>query len=73
MLAGNTAGDFIESSKYISPSCQSCNAFPLCKGGCRRDREPFICGKPALNRHCPGLKVFFEYAAPKLKTLAGML
>ena len=62
---------FAQSSKHVDPNCLVCRWQPLCRGGCRRDREPFIDGHPALNRLCFGYQAFFEYAYERLEQLAG--
>jgi uncharacterized protein len=62
--------EFVESSKHIDPECPNCKWYSLCRGGCRRNREPFIDGKPALNYFCSSYKEFFEYAVPKLYEIA---
>jgi len=65
-----TARRFVESSRSIDPECVSCFAFPLCRGGCRRDREPFVDGKPARNRYCSAFKDFFRYAGERIMEMA---
>jgi uncharacterized protein len=67
-----TARRFVEVSKYIDPACKNCVWAKLCWGGCRRNREPFISGKPALNYYCSSYKSFFEYSAKRLHRLAVM-
>ena len=64
---------FVEVSKYISPECKSCKWFYLCKGGCRRWREPFINKKPRLNILCSAYQEFFEYAEDRLIKIANQL
>lgn len=64
---------FIEDSKHVDPKCRECKWLNLCRGGCRRSREPFVEGKPALNYYCPSYMEFFEYAAPKMQKIATML
>ena len=61
---------FVEVSMPVDPECEVCRWHNLCRGGCRRSREPFVDGRPALNYFCPAYKEFFEYAAPKLQQLA---
>ncbi len=58
---------FVEASKPIDPECLECKWMNLCKGGCRRYREPFTEGLPQLNYYCQSYKEFFEYAAPRLQ------
>ncbi len=57
-------------SYYISPECRKCSWLYLCRGGCRRDREPFKDGIPEKNRWCSSFKMFFEYAYPRMCKLA---
>ena len=43
---------FIAASQHIREECRSCRWGYLCRGGCRRHREPFADGLPGLNRFC---------------------
>ena len=63
---------FVEISKHIDPACRTCSFYSLCRGGCRRSREPFVDGSPALNYYCSSYKAFFEYAGSRLKEIAFM-
>lgn len=68
----DVAKRFNEISKYVHPICRECNCFALCKGGCRRNREPFQGGKPNLNYYCTSYREFFSYAGNRLYELAHM-
>lgn len=68
----DTCNKFIDVSKHVDPQCKECKWINLCRGGCRRSREPFVDGKPSLNYFCPSYKEFFEYASPKLQHLASL-
>jgi uncharacterized protein len=70
MIQGDRACSFIRVSEYVDPECRACFAFPLCRGGCRRDREPFVDGKPVLNRYCAAYKDFFTYAGERIMAMA---
>ena len=61
---------FIELSRPMAQPCGACKWRPLCRGGCRRDREPMVNGQLSLNYFCPAYKGFFEYAYPRLEHLA---
>jgi len=73
LLNSNNSKRFVEVSKYISPECKQCKWFYLCKGGCRRWREPFINKKPRLNILCSAYQEFFEYAEDRLIKIANQL
>lgn len=68
----DTAKRFVKVSKHVEPKCQECRWFSLCRGGCRRTREPFEGGKPILNYYCPSFTEFFEYAAPRMQKIASL-
>ena len=61
---------FIEQSRPLASECASCQWRPLCRGGCRRDREPMIDDQLSLNYFCPAYKGFFAYAYPRLAHIA---
>lgn len=61
---------FIESSRSVDAKCKTCRFFPICRGGCRRYREPFVDGSYRLNCFCEAYRDFFEAALPRLQRLA---
>lgn len=63
---------FFEVSEHVDPECRECRWFALCRGGCRRDREPVNDGKPALNCYCRSFKEFFDYAGERLHRVASI-
>ena len=72
MLASRTAGRFIaESARH--PACGRCRWFALCRGGCKRDREPLVEGVPSANRFCEAYKDFFAYSHERFGRLAHMI
>lgn len=70
LLASERAKQFIEMSTHVNDECRQCKWGTLCRGGCRRLREPFIDGKPSLNYLCQSYMEFFDYAVSKLQHLA---
>jgi len=63
---------FIEMSKPITSQCRECTWFDICRGGCRRDREPFIDGQAGKNYYCNSYKEFFEYSEKRFRQVAAM-
>lgn len=57
---------FTEKSLKVEEACKECRFFPLCRGGCRRDREDFSSGELGLTYLCPAYKRFFSYAWERL-------
>lgn len=64
---------FIEESMNIDEKCSNCKYFPLCRGGCKRYREPFENGKYQLNSFCKSYEMFFEHCGERLVGLAKRL
>ncbi len=60
MLASQTAQKFIEASLYVPEECKSCRWYPLCRNGCRRERELLPDGKIGKTRWCGAYRRFFE-------------
>lgn len=61
---------FREESIPLPETCRQCRWLALCRGGCKRDREPVVNGAPALNRLCESNRMFFEARYPQLRALA---
>lgn len=64
--------EFIDMSRPVAEKCKSCRYLPLCRGGCRRDREPELDGEMSLNYFCESFKQFYGHAIPRLERLAAM-
>jgi uncharacterized protein len=72
-LRNSDAGQkFIEQSLPVDPACRECKWFSLCRGGCRRDREPFLDGKPGVNYYCSSYREFFDYSEKRFWQVAAM-
>ncbi|MCL2531352.1 MAG: SPASM domain-containing protein [Oscillospiraceae bacterium] len=59
---------FIEQSAQQHPDCLACPWHPLCRGGCRRDRDIFT-AQLGKNVYCQAMQGFFAYAWPRLAAL----
>jgi uncharacterized protein len=72
LLNIDTAKKFVQVSLHVDDKCKACKWFNICRGGCRRSREPFKDGLPVLNYYCKSYYEFFEYAYDRLYKLARM-
>ena len=70
LIQTETAKRFVATSRYVDERCKICKWYALCRGGCRRTREPFVEGKPDLNYYCSSCKEFFDYAGGRIKEVA---
>ena len=73
LLTNDTAKKFIKVSCQVSEECKECEYKHICRGGCRRHREPISEGEPRLNELCKAYKMFFDYAMEDLRTLSKKL
>lgn len=69
MFRSPTARRFVEISEGVDDACRSCFAAPLCRGGCRRDRDTGGEEGLSLNRYCAAYRDFFSYAGERLLAL----
>ena len=59
--------EFLISSQKREEACTTCPVLGLCRGGCRREREPSLRHEEknphslTLHKHCQGRKDFFTY------------
>jgi uncharacterized protein len=73
LICGDMAKKFVGVSTYRNEECKECYWYPLCRGGCRREREPIIDGTPSLNRFCECYKKFFDTCYPKMEEIAARI
>lgn len=61
LAKSQTQTAFIQRSHQMNDECRACPYLSICRGGCRRDREPpFGMGDLNKNRLCDGYRLFFE-------------
>ena len=70
MAENQTASAFLAEAKREMPDCKGCKWYFICRGGCRRDREPMEENAPVKNYFCSAYQEFFEYAMPRLQEVA---
>ena len=56
---------FIAGSARLPAECHECRWAPLCRGGCRRNRD-----ENGKNRFCGAYRQLFDHAAPRMVILA---
>lgn len=61
----DTARRFREASYPLPETCRTCRWLPLCRNGCRRERD-----ETGRSRWCACLREFFPYAYPRMVKLA---
>ncbi len=64
------AGEFVSRSRKLSKECKSCVFFPLCRGGCFRNRVRQAGTEEYENRYCAGYRRFFQECLGSLKDIA---
>ena len=64
---------FIQKSLQVDDDCKKCKWMPICRGGCRRDRDNF--GNATLSKTylCEAYTAFYEHAYPRLCEIANIL
>jgi len=61
---------FIRDSLQKPAQCEKCRWYPLCRGGCRRDRDMIDETGSIQNYYCSSYNRFFEYAYPRMQEVA---
>lgn len=61
---------FIRQSQTTCRDCLTCKFFSVCRGGCKRHREPAIHDIYGKNRFCEAYYDFFDYSFERMAELA---
>ena len=69
MAKSPPAKEFINISRQVNADCRVCEWRGLCRGGCRRYREPYAGGILPKNALCEAYIGFFEYAYDKMQEI----
>lgn len=64
---------FVAHSAQVHSDCRKCTWAPLCRGGCRRNREPVTATSTGKNYFCQAYQNFLPYAYPRLKEITAIL
>jgi uncharacterized protein len=70
LLSCEPGRKFVKESLPQAEKCRNCRHFSICRGGCRRDREPLDQRKGASNIYCEAYEQFFDYALDRLRQVA---
>ncbi|MFA9397325.1 MAG: anaerobic sulfatase maturase [Clostridiaceae bacterium] len=70
LFYSQAAQDFIKVSTNVDEKCRTCKWLNICRGGCRRHREPILGEIPSLNYFCKSYEMFFEHSIERLEFLA---
>lgn len=70
LLNSEKAKSFAAPSLHTDDECCECRYFKLCRGGCRRWREPVVASVPSINCLCEDYKLFFESCYDRIFELA---
>lgn len=73
MINSDVARRFVNVSRHVDEKCKNCLYFSLCRGGCRRDREPLNDGRLSLNKYCNAYEAFFSYSINKMQEIKVLL
>ncbi len=69
MENGKTMQRFLNEGLCLPSDCRECKYLGICRGGCKRDREPHN----SSNRFCESYKFFFDNRLSKMQLLARKL
>ena len=69
MAKSETMRRFLTEGATLPENCRACNYFALCRGGCRRDREPDL----AANRFCESYRAFFDRRLDRMTALCARI
>lgn len=70
MAESEAANRFVAESRFVDEDCKECEYGSICRGGCRRNREPITDGRLRKNVFCESYKEFFSYAGTRLVAIA---
>ena len=71
MIQSEAARRFVSQSQPVPAACRSCQWYPVCRNGCRRDRDVLAEQSQAgLNRFCAAYQDFFSQSHQQLVQLA---
>ena len=73
ILNNPIANDFVSNSINNFIKCNECKYYRICRGGCKRNKEPFIKVEDKLTKFCDSYYNFFDYSIDRFIKIAEML
>jgi uncharacterized protein len=73
LFANEKIAEFAAPSRGVDGKCVSCKHFALCRGGCRRWREPMVEARLSRSRLCADYELFFDHCSERIYRLATAL
>ncbi len=65
---------FVEESRQVDDDCKNCKWMPICRGGCKRYREPRdLQGNLKKNCFCQSYEKFFAYSIGRMEEIAAKI
>lgn len=69
MARGDVGQQFFKTSLPVPDACRACPVYPLCRNGCRRERD----AKTGLYRFCRSTRTFLENNRDRMEKMARIL
>lgn len=73
MIQSEISRKFIKTSIGENSDCISCKYYKLCKGGCRRNKEPFSDILNSKTKYCQAIKSFLDYSLERFIEIGNTL
>ena len=73
MLGSDRMNAFVSSSQNIVDDCLTCEYRAICRGGCKRHKEPIVNNEPLKNYFCESYKMFYQHSVKKFQDVARMV
>ena len=73
IVESEKAKQFIEASLPVPDECKKCRWYPLCRNGCRREREILADKTYGKTRRCVAIKQFFEENEREIATAMNII
>jgi len=73
LLHVSKANSFISNSIGVNVKCAACKYYRICRGGCKRNKEPFSKVEDKQTKFCESYYGFFDYSFDRFIKIANMI